>query len=66
MPAAKRSRRPARRGYVVGFTGRETAFGKDPGNPTRLAGISQYLRDLPADRYPDLVAVADDLTPARA
>jgi TetR/AcrR family tetracycline transcriptional repressor len=48
--------------YVVGFAGQETAFGKGPGNPERLAQVSQYLRDLPADRYPHLVAVADDLT----
>jgi TetR/AcrR family transcriptional regulator, tetracycline repressor protein len=48
--------------YVIGFAGQETAFGKDPGNPERLAQISQYLRDLPPDRYPHLVAVADDLT----
>jgi TetR/AcrR family transcriptional regulator, tetracycline repressor protein len=48
--------------YVIGFAGQETAFGKDPGNPARLAQVSQYLRDLPPDRYPHLVAVADDLT----
>jgi TetR/AcrR family transcriptional regulator, tetracycline repressor protein len=48
--------------YVIGFTGQETAFGEGPDNPARLAQVSQYLRDLPADRYPHLVAVADDLT----
>jgi TetR/AcrR family transcriptional regulator, tetracycline repressor protein len=48
--------------YVIGFAGQETAFGKGPGNPARLAQVSQYLRDLPPDRYPHLVAVADDLT----
>lgn len=48
--------------YVIGFTGQETAFGKGPDNPARLAQVSQYLRDLPAGRYPHLVAVADDLT----
>jgi hypothetical protein len=39
-----------------------TAFGKDPGNPARIAQVSEYLRSLSPDRYPDLVAVADDLT----
>lgn len=48
--------------YVIGFAGQETAFGKDRGNPERLARVTQYLRDLPPDRYPHLVAVADDLT----
>jgi TetR/AcrR family transcriptional regulator, tetracycline repressor protein len=48
--------------YVIGFAGQETAFGKGPGNAERLAQVSQYLRDLPPDRYPHLVAVADDLT----
>lgn len=48
--------------YVVGFAGQETAFGKGPGNAERLAQVSQYLRDLPPDRYPHLIAVADDLT----
>jgi TetR/AcrR family transcriptional regulator, tetracycline repressor protein len=48
--------------YVIGFAGQETAFGNGPGNAERLARISQYLHDLPGDRYPHLVAVADDLT----
>jgi TetR/AcrR family transcriptional regulator, tetracycline repressor protein len=48
--------------YVVGFAGQETAFGKGPGNAERLAQVSKYVRDLPPDRYPHLVAVADDLT----
>lgn len=48
--------------YVVGFAAQETAFGKGPDNPARLAEISRFLSGLPADRYPDLVAVADALT----
>ncbi|MGI5205871.1 hypothetical protein ACQEU6_30390 [Spirillospora sp. CA-108201] len=37
-------------------------FGKGPENPSRLAEISGSLNDLPSDRYPNLVAVADTLT----
>ncbi|MEV0660180.1 TetR/AcrR family transcriptional regulator C-terminal domain-containing protein [Actinomadura luteofluorescens] len=48
--------------YVVGFAAQETAFGKGPENPARLAEISDFLNDLPSDRYPNLVAVADTLT----
>ncbi|MGC4957826.1 TetR/AcrR family transcriptional regulator C-terminal domain-containing protein [Actinomadura citrea] len=48
--------------YVVGFAAQETAFGKGPDNPARLAEISGFLSDLPSDRYPNLVAVADTLT----
>ncbi|GLY74556.1 TetR/AcrR family transcriptional regulator C-terminal domain-containing protein [Actinoallomurus iriomotensis] len=48
--------------YVVGFAGQEVAFGKGAANQARLTQVNEFLRGLPADRYPDLVAVADDLT----
>ncbi|MEV0236508.1 TetR/AcrR family transcriptional regulator C-terminal domain-containing protein [Nonomuraea sp. NPDC050786] len=48
--------------YVVGFAGQEIAFGKGPENHARLGQITGFLRDLPADRYPHLTAVADELT----
>ncbi|WP_431915671.1 TetR/AcrR family transcriptional regulator C-terminal domain-containing protein [Nonomuraea jabiensis] len=48
--------------YVTGFAGHEIAFGKGPDNPTRLAQITRFLRELPADRYPHVTAVADELT----
>lgn len=47
--------------YVVGFATQELAFGKGEDNPTRLREISAYLRSLPENQYPDLVAVADEL-----
>jgi AcrR family transcriptional regulator len=48
--------------YVVGFAGQEVAFGKGPAGQARLAQVNEFLRGLPADRYPHLVAVADELT----
>jgi TetR/AcrR family tetracycline transcriptional repressor len=47
--------------YIVGFATQETAFGKGTEGRARLTQINEQLRGLPAARYPDLVAVADDL-----
>jgi TetR/AcrR family transcriptional regulator, tetracycline repressor protein len=51
--------------YVAGFAVQEIAFGKGPDNGDRLAEVSRYLEDLPADRFPDLVAVAGELLAPR-
>jgi AcrR family transcriptional regulator len=47
--------------YVVGFAVQEIAFGKGADGGARLAEVGGYLGGLPAERYPDLVAVADGL-----
>ncbi|MEU9016128.1 TetR/AcrR family transcriptional regulator C-terminal domain-containing protein [Actinomadura sp. NPDC048394] len=51
--------------YVTGFAVQEIAFGKGPDNGERLAEVSRYLEGLPADRFPDLVAVAGELLAPR-
>ncbi|MFA1547859.1 TetR/AcrR family transcriptional regulator [Actinomadura chokoriensis] len=51
--------------YVIGFAVQEIAFGKGAANGARLAEVGRYLGGLPADRYPDLVAVADELLAPR-
>ncbi|QKG26909.1 TetR/AcrR family transcriptional regulator C-terminal domain-containing protein [Actinomadura verrucosospora] len=51
--------------YVTGFAVQEIAFGKGPENGDRLAEVGRYLEGLPADRYPDLVAVAGGLLAPR-
>ncbi|UQS26985.1 MULTISPECIES: TetR/AcrR family transcriptional regulator C-terminal domain-containing protein [Amycolatopsis] len=51
--------------YVVGFAIQETAFGKGPGGRERLDQVDAFLAGLPADQYPDLVAVAGELTAGR-
>jgi len=51
--------------YVVGFASQETAFGKGPGGRDRLEQVETFLSGLPADVYPDLAAVAPELTAGR-
>jgi TetR/AcrR family tetracycline transcriptional repressor len=51
--------------YVTGFAVQEIAFGKGPENGERLAEVTRYLQELPADRYPDLAAVAGELLAPR-
>ena len=45
--------------YVIGFASQETAFGKGPRQ--QLDQVEAFLAALPAQRYPDLTAVAGEL-----
>jgi TetR/AcrR family tetracycline transcriptional repressor len=51
--------------YVVGFASQETAFGKGPGGRERLDQVESFLGALPEDQFPDLTAVAGELTAGR-
>ncbi len=51
--------------YVIGFAGQETAFGKGPAGKKRLEQVRQFLKELPAEQYPDLTAVAPVLSEGR-
>lgn len=51
--------------YVVGFASQETAFGKGPGGRERLDQVESFLGALPKDQFPDLTAVAGELTAGR-
>jgi AcrR family transcriptional regulator len=48
--------------YAIGFATQELAFGKGPEARDRLAKVSRFLSGLPAEHYPNLVAVADEFT----
>ncbi|MET9341796.1 TetR/AcrR family transcriptional regulator C-terminal domain-containing protein [Nonomuraea sp. NPDC003804] len=48
--------------FAIGFASQEIAFGRGGDGPARLAEMHEYVRSLPADRFPNLVAVTEGFT----